>query len=170
MTFLKRTGYTFLILQLCILIGLLLGGVLAFPLRLFDDLTLRQTELLYAIVVTLVIAISLFVSAFKDAYDKKQFDPKPLIGSFILIALIRIPIGLVSEHGGTIAGCAGYLANVIFLRESQYYFLNNGIEAVAKAVTMLGIDLLIYLPSLLLGGCCGLKKHINDVYELTGKK
>ena len=33
MTFLKRTGYTFLILQLCILIGLLLGGVLAFPLR-----------------------------------------------------------------------------------------------------------------------------------------
>lgn len=86
MTFLKRTGYTFLILQLCILIGLLLGGTLAFPLRLFDDLTLRQTELLYAIVVTLVIAISLFIAAFKDAYDKKQFGPKLLIGSFILIA------------------------------------------------------------------------------------
>ena len=169
MKFLKHTGYTFLILQLSILIGLLLGGILAFPLRLLDDLSERQTELLYAVVVTLVAAISLFIAEFKDAYDKRQFDLKPFIGSFILIAILRIPIGLFAEYGGTIAGCAGYLANVIFLKESQYYFLNNGVEALAKGITMLGIDLLIYLPALLLGGYCGYKKHQNEIKELTGK-
>ena len=169
MKYLKRTGYTFLILQLSILIGVLLGGILAFPLRLFDDLSERQTELLYAVVVTLVVAISLFIAQFKDAYDKRQFNFTQFIGSFILIAIIRIPIGLIAEYGGTVAGCAGYLARVIFLSESQYYFLHNGIEALAEGITMLGIDLLIYLPALLLGGYCGCKKHQKEIKELTGK-
>ena len=153
----KKTFLYFIYNELAFFVGGILGGFLGLALHLIFGNHVDRT-LLYGITGTLATCAALFFLMLRDAYEERHFPLKT-------VCLAILP------------GFA-FRWLLVFLRHGDPGFLlcgsasmfTDGETLAMLMITLIGFDLLIHLPAMLLGGYLGYRNRKRETEAMIHQK
>ena len=153
----KRTLLYLIYNELAFLISGLGGGAIGLALHLILGNTINRA-LLYGIACTLVTCAALFYLSQREAYEERQFSLKSIALSVLpAFALRWLLVFLLDGNTG-------------FLLCGSASMFTDGETVAELLITLVCFDLLIHLPSFLLGGWWGCHRRKQETEALIQKE
>ena len=153
----KKTFLYFAYNELAFFVGGIVGGFLGLATHLILGNHVNRT-LLYGVTGTLATCAALFLLMLRDAYEDRQFPLKT----------------------ATLAILPGFILRwlLVFLRKGDPGFLlcgsasmfTDGETVTELMITLIGFDLLINLPTMLLGGWWGCRRQRRETEAILNKE
>lgn len=166
---LSKTGVYLIDFAAALWVGVLIDGILITPIRLIFEPTLFQERIVSGIIQLIGTVAWLFVSAWKIAYEKRQFSLPQVVIPAIFAFALQLPVAYLCHFVQYTSGPAGYLTEAIYWGNRAYRWERwDEVPLYIYFGLMLAFDLL-YLAAMIAGEYFGAKKRQKNRAKLTAE-